>query len=279
MLEMENPFGTQATRADFIRGVVAGGVGLAVLGGVSEARASDRDNSATSEFRAALSVALIAEQIATTFYYTALTSRQMMSDSQLGGSSTDPNHPGIPPHGNPANVRFLQAALDAETKHAAALIAGGAHSRYTQFYFPTSTFMPVCKIGQVCSLGHSDNPITFLGILDQLESAFVAAYLSGIRTFISLGHPAAAELAANIVAVEAEHLFVGRVISAALPSNNRTLQAASFAHISDAAEALRPFLTGQGFPGGTALSFPLPSKLQVAAVVGTANSRVVARFL
>jgi hypothetical protein len=276
---MENPFDTLASRAGFIRSVVAGGVGLAVLGSASEARASNRGDSADTEFRAALSIALIAEQLATTFYHTVLTSTQMMSDSQLGGSSTDPNHPGIPPNGNPANVRFLQAALDAETKHAAALIEGGASSPYTRFYFPSSTFTPVCKAGQLCSLGHSDDPTTFLGVLDVLESAFVAAYLSGIRAFISLGHPAAAELAANIVAVEAEHLFVGRVISEALPSNNRTMQAASFARISDAATALHPFLTGQAFPGGAPVSFPLPSQTQIAAVVGTAKTRIIARFL
>jgi hypothetical protein len=275
---MEDPFGTRASRAGFIRSVVAGGVGLALLGSANEANAADRGDSVDSEFRAGLSIALIAEQLATTFYYTVLTSKQMMSDSQLGGSSTDPNHPGIPPNGNPANVRFLQAALDAETKHAAALIEAGASSPYTRFYFPASTFTPICKAGQLCNLGNSDDPTTFLGVLDALESAFVAAYLAGIRAFISLGHPAAAEVAANIVAVEAEHLFVGRVISGAQPSNDRAMQTASFAMLSDAATALRPFLTGQAFPGG-AVSLPLPNKAQIATVVGTANTRQIARFL
>jgi hypothetical protein len=222
---------------------------------------------------------LVAEQLASTFYYTVLTSRQMMSDSQLGGSSTDPNHPGLPPNGNPGNVRFLQAALDAEAKHAAVLLASGAVPKFTHFYFPATTFQPRCTPGQLCTLGSSSDPTSFLGVLDVLETAFVGAYLAAILAFVKLGHPAAADLAANVAAVESEHLVVGRTISGVMPGNNLSLQPLPFAAAADAAGALQPFLTGVGFAHGATPAIPLPTSDQIHTVVGKESTRVVARFL
>lgn len=155
--------GGRAGRAAFIRGVAAIGAGLAVGGAV----AINREHGAVAagvpgegcgeSLQGTIGTALVAEQLATTFYYTALTTTELMSDSQLGGSSTDPNHPGLPPNGNPGNVRFLQAALDAELKHANSLAEAGAHSTISRFYFPVGTFRPSCATGQICTLGTSDD--------------------------------------------------------------------------------------------------------------------------
>jgi hypothetical protein len=268
------------SRADFIRAVVAGGLGLGVASTcLDDPVLGTASAGGYEDFQSILTIALIAEQLASTFYYTVLTSREMMSDSQLGGSSTDPTHPGLPPNGNPNNVRFLQAALDAEVTHAAMLLASGAIPKYTHFYFPAGTFTSRCLPGELCTLGSSSDPNTFLGVLDVLETAFVGAYLTAIPAFVRLGHPTAADVAANIAAVESEHLVVGRTISGAMPSNNLSLQPLPFAAASDAAAALRPFLTGMGFPNGATSALPLPTPAQIRAVVGRESTRVVARFL
>lgn len=277
---MDNVLYPGRSRSEFIRGVVAGGLGAAALGcGQARARAAAAPPDPYAHFQDILSLALVAEQLASTFYYTALTSRELMSDTQLGGSSTDPGHPGLAPNGNPANVRFLQAALDAEVKHATTLLRSGAQQRYTHFYFPSTTFQSRCAAGQLCTLGNSDDPSTFLGVQAILEAAFVGAYLAAIAEFVQLGHPASAELAANIAAVEAEHLFVGRAIAGATPANDLALQATPFAHVADAAAALGPFLSGQGFPHGSTRALAIPTAAEVAAVVGSFNTRIVAHFL
>ena len=266
------------TRATLLKGLVAGGAALG-LAGSPDTFATGSRAAGFYDFQNILTVALIAEQLATAFYYTALTSRELMSVPELGGSSIDPNHPGLPPSGTPANVRFLQAALDAEVKHAAALRGSGAIPTYTHYYFPASTFTPACAPGSLCTLGSPADPRTFLGVQAVLETAFVGAYLAAIEAFIQLGHPQSAALAANILAVESEHLFVGRSIAGATPANDLALQATPFAQVSDAATALRPFLTGTGFPGGATPAIPVPSAAQIAPVVGRYSTRIVARFL
>jgi hypothetical protein len=81
----------------------------------------------TDTVQSILNTALAAERIATTLYYAALTTPAVMRSSALAGRSGNPNDPGLPPGGSPQHVRFLQAALDAELKHAALLSAAGAH--------------------------------------------------------------------------------------------------------------------------------------------------------
>src|SRR5437764_11444717 len=95
---------------------------------------------ATTAVRSGLAYALVYERLAITLYYTALTTPAVMRDRRLAGPSGDPRDPGLPPGGNPANVRILQAALDAEVKHAAALAQARVASPSTHFYLPASTF-------------------------------------------------------------------------------------------------------------------------------------------
>src|SRR5436305_15312045 len=121
-------------------------------------------SAATTAVRSSLALALVYERLAITLYYTALTTPAVMRDRRLAGVSGDPHDPGLPPGGNPANVRILQAALDAEVKHAAALAQAGATSPITHFYFPTSTFH---------QLGSVQDARTSLGVAHPSEAASV----------------------------------------------------------------------------------------------------------
>src|SRR5919202_4063037 len=255
-----------SSRGTFLRGAVAAGVSTA-LAGASVTLAPDASAAETcpDTVSSILATLLLTERLATTFYYTALTSPGVMGNSQLGGSSTDALDPGLPPNGNPPHVRCLQAALDAESKHAALLAQAGATSPHTQFYFPRATFT---------QMGTSTDPHTFLGVLDHLETVAVGAYIAAVHALASLGHVDLAGLTAGIAGVEAEHRMLGRLLAGLKPANNLTLERMPFAHVSAAAPALRPFLTGRGFALGAIGPLALPTHL-----VGKYGTLLVRRFL
>lgn len=217
-----------------------------------------------------LNTALIAEQLAIAFYYTALTTPALMHDPRLGGSSADPNNPGLPPDGYPSNVRYLQAALDAEVKHAAALANAGATSPYRHVYFPATTFK---------AMGLLTDAASFLGVLDTLEVAFVTAYTTAVGQFLRLGRVDLATVAAQIAGVEAEHRATGRLIARVAPANNLTLEQAPVATVGAAGAALSPFLSGKGLPGPAAMRVALPTPAQTARVIGKYDTRIVVTFL
>src|SRR5919202_5997174 len=89
--------------------------------GATASTATTHGSAAATTVRSSLALALVSERLAITLYYTALTTPKVMRDPRLAGRSGDPHDPGLPPGGNPGNVRILQAALDAEVKHAATL--------------------------------------------------------------------------------------------------------------------------------------------------------------
>ncbi len=215
---------------------------------------------------------LIAERLMVTFYYGALTSPAIMRDPRLAGRSADPNNPGLPPGGNPSNVRSLQAALDAEVKHATALAATGAVSPYRRFYFPASVF------GRA---GSSVDQATFLGMVEILERLCVAAYATAVDQFVALGRADLAGVAAALMGVEAEHRALGRVIAAIRPANNLTLEQEPFAGLDALRAALNPFLTGRRylFAADTARAAALPTHAQTARVIGGHGTRQVHNFL
>lgn len=260
---------TYTRRAALATGALTG-AGL-VLGG--HAAASGTRRAPADEIQNILDTALTAERLAITFYYTALTSPAVMHDPRLGGPSADPNNPGQPPGGNPANVKDLQAALDAEVKHAGALIAAGARSPYTHFYFPAATFD---------SLGMSSQPNTVLGRIDILESAMVGAYAAGARLLMTLGRPDLSPIIAQIMGVEAEHRVLGRLIGGVDPIRNLATELAPIGTVEQAARALRPFVTGQageGFSGKPTPPISLPTKAQTGRVIGKYHTRIVRQFL
>lgn len=222
--------------------------------------------------QAVIDTLLIVERLAITFYYTALTSPAIMHDHRLGGPSADPNNPGLPPGGDPSNVRFLQAALDAEVKHAAALVAAGAVSPYGRFHFPTSAFTHA---------GSSVSRSSFLGVLEIIERVCVGAYAAAVDQFLAIGRTDLATVAAQIMGVEAEHRVLGRVIAAMHPPNNLTIEGAPFAAMDGVRAALDPFLTGKRylFADGATRVVTVPAKAQTHRVIGPHGTRRVSNFL
>jgi hypothetical protein len=204
---------------------------------------------------------LTIELAATTFYYTGMTSRAVVRDPRLAGSSANLN--AVAPNGNPQNCANLQAALDQEQKHAQILASAGAVSSYQHFYFPASAF---------ASLGYTSRAGTFLWVLDHLETACVAFYLAAVRRFAVLGRSDLAVLAVRILGVECEHCALCRAISEDDPANNITLAVDQFTCAGDAVRVFTPYLTGRGFPGRVSGAIGIPSRAQTAAVIGPNTS-------
>ncbi len=258
--------GASTARRRFL-GTMAGVGAGAALAGLS-ARQSARATSATLDavgcgesVQDILNAALVAERLATTFYYTGLTTRAITGDHRVAGYAANPN--AVSRNGDPANVAYLQAALDQENRHARILSDLGATAPYKEFYFPTSTFDQI---------GYTSMPDTFLWSIDHLETTFISAYLAAIDRFGALGRYDLALLAARFLGVECEHRALYRVIAGDDPADNVTLEVASFACIGDAVQALTPFLTGNGFPAGATAAIPLPEPAHIARVVGENRS-------
>jgi hypothetical protein len=268
---MEHSDRDHSSRGTFLRGAVAAGVGAA-LAGASVSLALDASAAGTCRdtVSSILATLLLTERLATTFYYTALTAPGVMGNRQLGGSSTNALDPGLPPNGNPSHVRALQAALDAESKHAALLAQAGATSPHTRFYFPRATFM---------QLGTSTDAQTFLGVLDQLEMTAVGVYIAAVGALARLGRVELVSLTAGIAGIEAEHRMLGRLLAGLTPANNLTLEREPFACVSDAAPTLQPFLTGVGFAQGAIGPLALPTPTQTTHLVGKYGTLLVRRFL
>ena len=246
---------------------------LTAVPSIAAARTADttttRAAAGMDSVRNVLNPLLHAEQIAAAFYYAALTSPLVMRSPALSGPSASAIHPALPPHGKPANVRYLQAALDAEVKHAAAVVDGGAVTSLRHVYFPVVTFQ---------GLGNLSNPNSFLGMMQTLETICVGAYIAAAREFLAIGRPDLAGVAAQIMGVESEHRMLGRAIAGALPANDLTLQPVDFNSVREVVDALRQFESGHGFAVARS-AHAVPSAAQAARVVGKHGTRLVTKFL
>jgi len=171
---------------------------------------------------------LIAEDLATTFYYNGLIGR-VITDPNLAGPGGSAEK--ISSAGNAGNVNYLQAALIEELEHGnyfrdqlTGSADGYTSDPYTTFYFPAGTF---------------DTLAAFLPILNALENAFIGAYLNLVQELTYKATAAAAGtltgpdakytakqyqqfalVAGSILGVEAEHRVLGRVIGNSNPANN-----------------------------------------------------------
>ncbi len=190
----------------------------------SPAQAAGSTDTATQIFTAAL----IAEDLAITTYYNAL-SGGLITDANLagpGGTATN-----VSASGSVVNVAYLQGALLEEVQHAMLLrtllglnpngsgdLAAGVPP---MFYYPTGTF---------------DTLTNFLPVLVALETAFIGAYMTAVEEFTSMAagyngfsatqaNPASsgnnytqadlilyAKVAASILGVESEHRALARAI-------------------------------------------------------------------
>ena len=134
---------------------------------------------------------------------------------------------------------YFQAALDEERNHLRFLQQNGAQPAATTFHFPAAVF---------------DDLTQFLGVLDTLENAFLGAYLAATQRFAELGQPLLAEIAGQILSVEAEHRVLGRIVAGAVPPNDRCMQPVPFKCVAEAQQALMPFIAGgTGYPLGRTL--------------------------
>jgi hypothetical protein len=196
--------------------------------------------------------ALIAEDLATTFYYNGLAGA-VLQDPALAGPGGTVTHA---PHGDQDNVNYLRAALFEETTHANLFrgllgISSSANDPVQTFYFPAGTF---------------DTLAPFIGTLEALENAFIGAYLAAIREFARMAAVAGSgsdytsgelayfsQVSAAIMGIECEHRVLGRDIESATPANNRNYEAVDgiqsvYNGSHSAVTALTPFLTASTGP-------------------------------
>ncbi len=196
--------------------------------------------------------ALIAEDLATTFYYNGLVGA-VLQDPALAGPGGTVTHA---PNGDQDNVNYIRAALFEEITHANLLrdllgISGSGSDPVQTFYFPAGTF---------------DTLAPFIGTLEALENAFIGAYLAAVREFARMAAVAGndsdftsselsyfSQVSACIMGIECEHRALGRDIESATPANNRNYAAVDgirsvFNGSHSAVVALTPFLTAATGP-------------------------------
>lgn len=197
--------------------------------------------------------ALIAEDLATTFYYNGLVG-PVIQDPNLAGPGGTATH--VTSAGNLGNVDYLRAALSEEIAHANLFrallgISGPSADPVQTFYFPSGVF---------------DTLGPFIATLEALENAFIGAYLNAIVEFSRMAAVAGnnstypswklsyyAEVAASILGVESEHRVLGRVIANENPANNRNYELVDgifsvYNGPHSAVVALTPFLTSSTGP-------------------------------
>lgn len=143
---------------------------------------------AGDSFKSIVNIAATAEALAITFY-----SHGIAHNNQLK----------IPAN----NLVYLKAAVVEEQIHYNFLVSLGARPLTTTFSFP-------------CGDDTFEHLHVFIATLQQLEEAFIAAYLAAVGEFAAMGSPSTAKIAAQIACVEGEHRVLGRDIGGLQPANN-----------------------------------------------------------
>lgn len=247
-------------RRAFFRKMGALGLSTAAVAALSNSARADppaADDQSGDTAQQIFTAALIAEDLATTFYYNALTGPVIMDPNLAGTGGTATM---TATNGNDGNVQYLRAALAEEIIHAnllRSLIGGSTPSGdpVQTFYLPAGAFTTLS---------------TFLAVLNALESAFIGAYLNASLEFAqmaadrvnrperqqldSTGKPYTsrqleyfAEVSASIMGVESEHRVLGRVIGNMNPANNLNYEQTDgltsvYNGSNSAVAALTPFL-------------------------------------
>lgn len=289
-------------RRDFVRRAALAGMSVAggslLLGLPTPAKTTSfpallRDEDGAGDRGAAdtaqeiFTAALIAEDLASTFYFNGLTNPKIIGDPNLanGGTATNPG-----PNAALDDIGYLRAALHQEITHAnllRSLIGGSTFSGdpVQTFFFPQGTF---------------DSLATWITVLEALENAFIGAYLTAVQELSEMashtppeaaqqfdfaGRPYTsqqliffAKVAASICGVECEHRALGRAIGGgailpggSIPADNLCFEQTDglttvFNGPKSAVAALTPFVTGQA-PGFSSVPFSLATALNGAATV------------
>ena len=151
-------------------GAAAALAGVAAVPGLARAQSSSYTPSPDSPADI-FTAALIAEDVATVFYYQGLRGG-VIQDPNLAGPGGSFNHITT---GSAGNVAYLRAALTEEIQHAKlfrGLLYGpkamGDVDPVQTIYFPTGTF---------------DTLTPFINMLQTLEQIFISAYMVAVREF------------------------------------------------------------------------------------------------
>jgi hypothetical protein len=154
-------------------------------------------------------------------------------------------------------IAYLKAGLESEQAHFDFLVSAGAKPLYTTFFFPKGTF---------------DDKKTFGAVTGIAETVFVAAYIAAAYQFAVLGHPDLSAIAAQVAAVEAQHLALVNQIAGTFP-NNIALGAAVFGQVSEAVPVVMPLLDGKKGALGDMETATVnqPSAADVKTAVGKSN--------
>ncbi len=240
-------------RQSGLLGLGAAATGLVMPRAFAQAADSQASEQAADTATEIFTAALVAEDLATTFYYNGLVGR-VIDDPALAGSG---GGIGDITNGNLPNLQYIQAALTEEINHAnlfRSLLGATDPSKdpYQTFYFPAGTF---------------DQIGSFLSILTALENAFIGAYLAAIQEFALMSDHAKAEgkytakefryfakVAASIMGIECEHRVLGNVIGNVNPANNLNYEQTDgiesvYNGPHSAFAALVPFVTPSTGPG------------------------------
>ena len=257
---MNNAVKTQLGRRVFLgkAGALSLGIATASLGlGSAPAYAATTTGPSQDSVTQILTAILIAEDLATTFYYNVLVG-PVIQDHALAGPGGTALHPAS--GGIRGNVQYMRSAFFQEWSHANLVrtVLGGSNASQDPvqtFYFPSGTF---------------DTLYNFATTLATLENAFIGAYLNAIQEFATKAAFGGAQegkyidtdgstysseqlvyfakVAASILGVESEHRILGRVISDMEPGDNVLYEQLSGIHAvyngpASAVAALKPFLT------------------------------------
>ena len=256
---LQNMTRTSVDRRSFFQKAGYFGIGAAVSGlalADKPAQAQSNSQQVTDTTAEILTAFLIAEDLATTFYYNGLIGGVIQDPALAGPGGSAKN---VTSGGNLGDVEYLRAALYQEFEHAALFrdlltgtTANSQNDAYQTFYFPAGTF---------------DTLSSFLGILDALENAFIGAYLNMVQEFAYKSSAAISgglrggdtkysakqyglfsRIGASILGVECEHRVLGRVIGNSNPANNVAFEqldglTAVYTGSKSAVMALTPFLT------------------------------------
>jgi ferritin-like protein len=212
LASLKASFSARRSRRSLLKGATVGAAGVvATSAGAGlllprSARAQAAEEGPEDTVSGILNIATTAEQLAVTFYAHGIDNAD---DLGLSGD----------------NLAYLQAAVIEEQIHQNFLVSQGGAALTSTFSFPNGhqTFQQLDL---------------FIATLEQLEVAFIAAYLAAIKQFALLGLPDLAQIAGEIATVEAEHRAIGRDVGGLVPANNFAYNLALVEAVADAVDVL-----------------------------------------